>query len=61
MSEYLLEIAAIVHSMANIGEVIEDDNLVVYALGRLGDEYEQFIDNVTCWAPMSPSKDSKQC
>lgn len=47
MSEYLLVIVGIVDALANLGDVIGDEDLIMYALGGLGDEYEQFIQNVT--------------
>lgn len=36
-------------ALANIGEMINDRDLVMHTLGRLGDEYESFIQNITTW------------
>lgn len=47
MSDYLLEILAIVNALANLSDVISINNFVMYAFGGLRDEYEQFIQNVT--------------
>lgn len=38
---------AIVDALANLGDDINDEDLVMYTLSRLGDEYEQFVKNIT--------------
>lgn len=47
MSEYLLEIITIIIALVNPGEIISNEDLVMYTLGGLGEEHEQFIQNVT--------------
>lgn len=43
ISEYLLEIVAIVDTLVNLSDTISDEDLVMHMLNGLGDEYEQFI------------------
>lgn len=45
--EYLIEIVAIVDALFNLGDIINNEDLVMYTLGGLGDEYEQFVPFVT--------------
>lgn len=46
ISDYLSELATIVYALANANDVVNDQDLVMYAINGLGNDYVLFVQNV---------------
>lgn len=47
VNDYLTEVSEIANQLATTDDITPERDLVLYALGGLGEEYEAFVQNVT--------------
>ena len=47
IEDYILKIKSLAHELVSTGQVIPDDEIMLYILGGLGPEYESMVVNLT--------------